>query len=46
MEYFDLGVGYGLSKPAACKMQPLRDMQIWVDPKKGLQDVRSFFRRL
>ena len=35
-------VGYGWWKPAASKMQPLPDMQIRDDPKKGLHDVRSF----
>ena len=42
MEYLGLDVGYGWWKPAASKMQPLQDMQIWNDPKKGLHDVRSF----
>ena len=42
MEYFGLDVGYGWWKPAASKMQPLQDMQIRDDPKKGLHDVRSF----
>ena len=37
---FDMG--YGWWKPAASKMQPLQDMQIRDDPKKGLHDVRSF----
>ena len=35
-------MGYGWWKPAASKMQPLQDMQIRDDPKKGLQDVPSF----
>ena len=35
-------VGYGWWKPAASKMQPLQDMQICDDAKKGLHDVRSF----
>ena len=42
MEYLGFDVGYGWWKPAASKMQPLQDMQIRDDPKKGLQDVRSF----
>ena len=42
MEYLGFDVGYGCWKPAASKMQPLQDMQIGDDPKKGLHDVRSF----
>ena len=42
MEYLGLDVGYGWWRPAASKMQPPQDMQIRDDPKKGLQDVRSF----
>ena len=42
MEYVGSHVGYGWWKPAASKMQPLQDMQIRDDPKKGLHDVRSF----
>ena len=42
MEYLGFDVGYGSPKPAASKMQPVRDMQIRDDPKKGLHDVRSF----
>ena len=42
MEYLGFDVGYGWWKPAASKMQLLQDMQIRDDPKKGLQDVRSF----
>ena len=42
IEYLGFDVGYGWWKPAAFKMQPLQDMQIRDDPKKGLQDVRSF----
>ena len=42
MEYLGFDVGYGWCKPAASKMQPLQDMQIRDDPKKGLHDVRSF----
>ena len=43
-EIEDLGfdVGYGWWKTDASKMQPLQNMQIRDDPKKGLQDVRSF----
>ena len=42
MEYLGSDVGSGWWKPAASKMQPLQDMQIRDDPKKGLHDVRSF----
>ena len=42
MEYLGFDVGYGWWKPAASKMQPLQDMQIRDDLKKGLHDVRSF----
>ena len=42
MEYFGFDVGYGWWKLAASKMQPLHDMQIRDDPKKGPHDVRSF----
>ena len=42
MEYLGFDVWYGWWKPAASKMQPLQDMQICDDPKKGLHDVRSF----
>ena len=42
MEYPGFHVGYGLWKPAASKMQPLLDMQIREDPKRGLHAVRSF----
>ena len=51
MEYLGFDVGYGWWKPAASKMQPLHDMQIRDDPKRGLHDVRSvvgacnFYRR-
>ena len=38
MEY----LRYGWWKPAASKTQPLQDMQIRDDPKKGLHGVRSF----
>ena len=44
MEFLGFDVGYGWWKPAASKMQPLQDMQIRDDPKKGLHDVRSFVR--
>ena len=42
MEYSGFDMGYGWWKPAESKMQPLQDMQIRDDPKKGLHDVRSF----
>ena len=42
MEYLRFDVGYGWWKPAASKMQPLKDMQIRDHPKKGLHNVRSF----
>ena len=42
MEYLGFDVGYGWWKSAASKMQPLQDMQIRDDSKKGLHDVRSF----
>ena len=42
MEYLGFDVGYGWWKPAASKIQPLRDIQIRDDPKKGLHNVRSF----
>ena len=42
MEYLGFDVGYDCSKPAASKMQPLQDMQIRDDCKKGLHEVRSF----
>ena len=41
-EFLGFDVGYGWWKPAAPKMQPLQDMQIRDDPKKGLNDVGSF----
>ena len=37
-----LDLGYGWWKPAVSRMQPLQDMQIRNDPKKGLHKVRSF----
>ena len=42
MEYLGFEVRYGWWKPAASKMQPLPDMQIRDDPKKGLYDVSGF----
>ena len=42
MEYLGFDVWYGWWKPAASKTQPLQDMQIRDEPKKGLHDVRSF----
>ena len=42
MEYLGFDVGYAWWKPALSKMQPLQDMQIRDDPKKGLHNVRSF----
>ena len=42
IEYLGFDVGYGWWKPAIPQMQPLQDMQIRDDPKKGLHDVRSF----
>ena len=42
MECLGSNVGYGWWKPAASQMQPLQDIQICNDPKKGLHDVRSF----
>ena len=42
MECLGFDVGYCWWKPAASKMQPLQDMQIFDNPKKGLHDVRRF----
>ena len=42
MEYLGFNVGYGWWKPAASEMQPLQDIQIPDNPKKGLHDIRSF----
>ena len=42
MEYLGVDVGYGGWKPAKSKMQPLQNMQIRDDAKKGLHDVRNF----
>ena len=42
IEYLGFDVGYGWWKPAASKIQPLQDMQIRDNPKKGLHDVRCF----
>ena len=39
MEYLGFDVGYGWWKPAPSKMQPLQDMRIRDDPKKGLHDI-------
>ena len=44
MEYLGFDVAYGWWKATASKMEPLQDMQIRDDPKKGLHDVRSFIR--
>ena len=41
MEYLGFDVGYGWWKTAASK-QPLQNMQISDDPRKGLYDVRNF----
>ena len=42
IEYLGFDVGCGWWKPAASKMEPLQDMQICDDRKKGLHDVGSF----
>ena len=42
MDHLGFEMGYGWWKPAAFKMQPLQDMRIRDDPKKGLHDVRIF----
>ena len=42
MEDLGFDVGYGWCKPAASKVQPLQDMQIRDDLKRGLHDVQSF----
>ena len=42
MKYLGFDVGYGWWKLAASKMQPLQDMQIGDNPKKGLHYIRSF----
>ena len=42
MDHLGFDVGYGCWKPAASKMQPLQNMHIRDDPKRGLHDVRSF----
>ena len=42
MEHLGVSGGYGWRKPAAPKMQPLQDLQIRDDPKKGLHEVRNF----
>ena len=41
-EYLGFHVGYGWWKPAVYKMQPLHDMQTCDDPRKDLNDLRSF----
>ena len=46
MEYLGFDVEYGWWNPGASKMQPLQDMQICDDPKKGLHDMRGFCGRL
>ena len=40
MEYLGFDVGYALGKPAASKMQPLPDMQIRDDPRKGVLGIQ------
>ena len=51
MEYIGFEVGYGCWQRSASKMQPLQDMQICEDPRKGLHNVRrligacNFYRR-
>ena len=42
MEYLGFDVQYGWWKPATSRMQPLQDMQICGDLKKGLHDARNF----
>ena len=42
MEYLSFDLGHGPWKPGASKMQPVQDMQIGDDPRKGLHDVRIF----
>ena len=42
IEYLGFDVRYGWWKPAASRMQPLRDRQMGDDPMKGLHNVRSF----
>ena len=42
MEYLGFDVGYGWWKPAASRVQPLRDLHLPDDPKKGLPNVWSF----
>ena len=42
IEYLGFDEGYCWWRPATSKIQPLKDMQICDDPKKGLNDVRSF----
>ena len=43
MQYLELDIGYGWWSPAASKPKPLMDAKVrHLDPKKGLDDVRSF----
>ena len=42
IEYLGFDVGYCWWKPAASNVQPLQNMQIRDDPKKGLHNVWSF----
>ena len=42
MEHLGLDVGYGSWKRTASKMQPLQDMQIRDDFKKGPHNIRNF----
>ena len=44
MKYPGFDVGYGWWEPAASERQPLQDMQICDDPKKGLHDVSTILR--
>ena len=45
IQYPGLDVGYGWWNPAASKAKPLMDAKVrHEDPKKGLQDLRSFIR--
>ena len=41
MEYLGSDLGHGWWNPAASMMQPLQDMQIPGDPKKGLHNSMS-----
>ena len=42
MEYLFFDVGSGWWIPPTSKIQPLQDMQLRAEPKKGLHDTRSF----